>query len=150
MKERSIQFNDEEIRAILAGKKTQTRRPVKTKNGPKCDGVRPCSCPFPKSFGNIGDTFWIKEAFVVGCFNDGNGVMMFVDGGKILPQTTWYRADRDLDTWYRDDNEVAIPWRSAYHMPKWASRIKLKIKRVWIERDDEDKWFWRCEFEVTK
>ena len=51
MKERPIGFNEEMVRAILDGKKTQTRRPIKQQYG----GVHDCP------YGKVGDRLWVRE-----------------------------------------------------------------------------------------
>lgn len=48
--ETPILFNAEMVRAILAGKKTQTRRPIK-------DPAKKCP------FGQVGGTLWVRESF---------------------------------------------------------------------------------------
>ncbi|STE53375.1 Uncharacterised protein [Edwardsiella hoshinae] len=77
MKERPIIFNDEMIRAILDGRKTMTRRPMKgvipdnglwlkkptkTRSGITThvmDAPKHGLCPF----GAVGDRLWVREAF---------------------------------------------------------------------------------------
>lgn len=43
----------------------------------------------------------------------------------------WYRADNDRPTW------AETKWKPSIHMPRWASRITLEVKRVWVERVQE-------------
>jgi hypothetical protein len=50
MKERPILFRDEMVRAILDGRKTQTRRVVK-------NGVQKCP------YGQAGDRLWVRETY---------------------------------------------------------------------------------------
>lgn len=119
MKERPILFNGEMVRAILEGRKTQTRRVVKL---PVYDPDYKCElagcelnsesehfdriCPY----GTPGDRLWVRETFTI-------------DGGMVF-----YRADGEKA---KDDNS---PWTPSIHMPRWASRITLEVKSVRVER----------------
>ena len=79
-KEKPILFNDDMVRAILSGEKTQSRRMVagvmndngiqlkkrtKTKSGITThvlDAPKHGLCPY----GNVGDRLWVREAFQCG------------------------------------------------------------------------------------
>lgn len=50
MNERPIIFNSEMVRAVISGRKTQTRRVIKNPNG---------KCPY----GVAGDQLWVRETF---------------------------------------------------------------------------------------
>lgn len=78
MTERGMIFNAEMARAILDGRKTQTRRPIKWKQtrfteiGEREDGSKwPWSedaehaCDFwhPCPFGAVGDSIWVRETW---------------------------------------------------------------------------------------
>ncbi|HBS9599925.1 TPA: hypothetical protein MBM68_000281 [Klebsiella pneumoniae] len=130
MKERGMIFNGEMVRAILDGRKTQTRRPIKWKQtrfteiGEREDGSKwPWSedaehaCDFwhPCPFGAVGDRIWVRE--------------------------TWARYNIDQnshDIAYRATTPEDWPeegrWRPSIHMPRWASRILLEITNVRVER----------------
>ncbi|RWT50935.1 hypothetical protein DN589_23035 [Klebsiella quasipneumoniae subsp. similipneumoniae] len=93
MKERGMIFNGEMVRAILDGRKTQTRRPIKWKQtrfteiGEREDGSKwPWSedaehaCDFwhPCPFGAVGDRIWVRETWATlgnedGCCVDWEG-----------------------------------------------------------------------------
>ncbi|HBS5600312.1 TPA: hypothetical protein MAK25_000359 [Klebsiella quasipneumoniae subsp. quasipneumoniae] len=93
MKERGMIFNGELVRAILDGRKTQTRRPIKWKQtrfteiGEREDGSKwPWSedaehaCDFwhPCPFGAVGDRIWVRETWATlgnedGCCVDWEG-----------------------------------------------------------------------------
>lgn len=149
MKERGMIFNGEMVRAILDGRKTQTRRPIKWKQtrfteiGEREDGSHwPWSedaehaCDFwhPCPFGAVGDRIWVRETWSS-------------DFANYYPNDrVWYAADnnRRLDIEvvdgvrgiYSPESEVHVPfrWRPSIHMPRWASRILLEITDVRVER----------------
>ncbi|ENR6004739.1 hypothetical protein ACEWM3_004966 [Klebsiella pneumoniae] len=130
MSERGMIFNAEMVRALLDGRKTQTRRPIKWKQtrfteiGEREDGSKwPWSedaehaCDFwhPCPFGAVGDRIWVRE--------------------------TWARYNIDQnshDIAYRattpEDQPEEGRWRPSIHMPRWASRILLEITGVRVER----------------
>ncbi|HCD2907194.1 hypothetical protein N5I54_25740 [Klebsiella quasipneumoniae] len=144
MKERGMIFNGEMVRAILDGRKTQTRRPIKWKQtrfteiGEREDGSKwPWSedaehaCDFwhPCPFGAVGDRIWVRETF---CTVDDTQY----GGGKWVD----YRATPKFEAshpagWDCAPNDAeALKWRPSIHMPRWASRILLEITDVRVER----------------
>lgn len=124
MKERPIIFNTDMVRAILEGRKTQTRRMVKPQGAILTDdmarsfGVRPplnqnspvIQCPY----GQPGDRLWVRETFAeaIGDYA--------------------YRADYSAEILSEKRNKGL--WKPSIHMPRWASRITLEIKNVNVER----------------
>ena len=129
--EKPILFNTEMVQAILAGRKTQTRRIVKPKgrfykeNGfvvidkinetsllsyssfQISDGIEERSILIEKPF-KIGDVLWVREAWAE------------------MPYGIVYRADgKKPEGWDSDDR-----WRPSIHMPREAARIFLKVKDV--------------------
>jgi hypothetical protein len=158
-RERPIIFSGPMVRAILAGAKTQTRRLIKPQPGPDIDPDRLRSCrPMRRELytflGNpdlnppceisirprwfVGDRLWVREAFVIGYDVDDSGYLVMTDkDGDELPEKAWYRAtESDGFTWMTDEGwrTERIPWKSAIHMPRWASRITLEITGVKVER----------------
>ncbi|MFX3149802.1 hypothetical protein V6117_07530 [Klebsiella pneumoniae] len=144
MKERGMIFNGEMVRAILDGRKTQARRPIKWKQtrfteiGEREDGSKwPWSedaehtCDFwhPCPFGAVGDRIWVRETF---CTVDDTQY----GGGKWVD----YRATPKFEAshpagWDCAPNDAeALKWRPSIHMPRWASRILLEITDVRVER----------------
>ncbi|HIH9761299.1 TPA: hypothetical protein ACYU6X_002744 [Klebsiella pneumoniae] len=93
MKERGMIFNAEMVRAILDGRKTQTRRPIKWKQtrfteiGEREDGgywpwsedaEHACDFWHPCPFGAVGDRIWVRETWATlgnedGCCVDWEG-----------------------------------------------------------------------------
>lgn len=124
MKEKPIIFSPPMVRAILEGRKTQTRRVVKPNHmvmdhgedvAGQCinAGYIPCLplCPY----GKPGDRLWVRETH--------------------LPKAsgTIYRAD------FSEVEAAGLGgmyggWKPSIHMPRWASRILLEIVRVRVER----------------
>ncbi|EFH6308535.1 hypothetical protein [Escherichia coli] len=159
MKERGMIFNGEMVRAILDGRKTQTRRPVKfpvlDKNlgcelaGNELAGELSAGNYLNSAFGKPGDRVWVRETWGV--------VSHELDEyGRIQPWTpnrpataihempfgngyysghAIYAADGDF-TWGDDDGyeDGRSCWRPSIHMPKAASRILLEITDVRVER----------------
>ncbi|MGS7411027.1 hypothetical protein [Klebsiella pneumoniae] len=164
MSERGMIFNAEMVRALLDGRKTQTRRPIKWKQtrfteiGEREDGSKwPWSedaehaCDFwhPCPFGAVGDRIWVRETWgvVSHAFSD-DGLM--IDWVPDRPATAIhempfgngyysgyaiYAADGDF-TWGDDDGyeDGRSCWKPSIHMPRAASRILLEITDVRVER----------------
>lgn len=141
-KERGILFNGEMVRAILEGRKVQTRRPVKEQDrlrmGPghfkdstavnylNYFGSWQTWVPNAKSmrspFGLPGDRLWVRETWGGEPHDD-------VDEHGLGTYSLVYRANLP------DGARIAgQPWRPSTHMPRWASRITLEVQRVWVER----------------
>ena len=129
MTEKPILFSAEMVRAILEGHKTQTRRVCKDPLVPSMMD----DCPY----GEAGDFLWVRESFLPDPPIDGswpgdiewNGCGRPLRGvpiGYQFPEWVIYRA-----TWTGNDD---MKWHPSIHMPRWASRIKLKISDVRVER----------------
>ena len=162
MTERPILFSAEMVRAILAGRKTQTRRKMKVQPypdsivtvehfnqtvidrhgdmqpGPEIfgahwdDGEYGCRCPY----GDPGDLLWVRETWGrTTNVNDsplwpgrahipmagGEVVIFAADGGWQWCDGDGFATERSM-------------WRPSIHMPRWASRITLRITDVRVER----------------
>lgn len=140
VKERPILFSTPMVKAILEGKKTQTRRVVKhgllesTMANPKIkatltdncqmlhfkvmDGqLRESFCGIKCPYGQIGDRLWVRESWQ-------------------------YSDDLEHPYWYRQkEMEELIPeffermkWKPSIHMAREASRILLEITDIRVER----------------
>ena len=129
MKERPILFSGPMVRVILDGRKTMTRMVVKPqptvdhglvfegialgKFGAVSDSV--IACPY----GTIGDRLWVRETWAT---TEQAGV--HPSDAEIL-----YRAtDPDWETW------DGWRWSPSIFMPRWASRLTLRIMSVSVER----------------
>lgn len=143
MKERPILFNGEMVRAILAGRKTQTRRVIKQTdsgyakepNGHRRwhlgDPDAVLACPL----GQPGDRLWVRETFIQGWKYENDIPDQYNEDGSEKPVHTWYRATDGDISWYTDDEmHDSPPWKPSIHMPRSASRITLEIVSVRFER----------------
>lgn len=152
MKERGMIFNGEMVRAILDGRKTQTRRimkvqpePSKSRLGdfwfsskklesmvhvsdlvPGNSPIADCHLFFQEHccpFGAVGDRIWVRETWA--------------EAGSGAPDLKLYRANypEHVPTHYENvppANEIR--WTPSIHMPRWASRLTLEITGVRVER----------------
>lgn len=147
MKERGMIFNGEMVRAILDGRKTQTRRIMKPQPEP-CPrgghwwpsnvlktmlhvedemqngkggwgGLVGDACPF----GDVGDRIWVRETWA--------------EAGASAPDLKLYRANypEHVPSIYENVPPAEeIRWTPSIHMPRTASRIQLEITDVRVER----------------
>ncbi|EKZ5349557.1 morphogenetic protein [Klebsiella pneumoniae] len=152
MKERGMIFNGEMVRAILDGRKTQTRRIIKPQpeatlsgslsgkwlsrplNGlllPKIEDIA-IHCPF----GVVGDRIWVRETFQGPLFDYDLMDSYCKDPTPFeKPEFCVYKADGvPAPEFYDADDELHCCWRPSIHMPRWASRILLEITNVRVER----------------
>lgn len=122
MKERPILFSAPMVRAILEGRKTQTRRVIKHDYIEIMypEVIREISCPY----GKPGDRLWVRETFRE------NFCLKHQEDMPLQKCTCGfsYRADCGDD---------GTTWRPSIHMPRKASRINLEITNVRVERLNE-------------
>lgn len=141
-----ILFNTEMVRAILEGRKTVTRRVIKTKfrddeygfivwynektgnyvvekydedEGSFCP-TRYVNPPYRK-----GDILYVRETFCTYCADH------VIDGVRYA-----YKADATPES-ERVRKEYCYKYRPSIHMPKGAARIFLKVTDVRVERLQE-------------
>lgn len=123
MKERPIIFTAPMVRAILAGRKTMTRRLAKLPVVGEFteDGSLRLRCPF----GQPGERLWVRETFLHEpadyCWEASVSI-------PVRPEMTIYRADAD------PTGVGTAGWKSPIHMPRSLSRITLEIESVRVER----------------
>ena len=144
MKERGILFSAPMVRAILEGRKTQTRRPCGDRIG-QPDGVgrgyytrklgshvwESGLCTWHCPQGKPGDRLWVREGWRIASNWDEYSPSDLQDeaGYCISRSEIRYLADGDVDLSGRD--------RRGIFMPRWVSRITLEITDVRIERVQE-------------
>lgn len=131
-----ILFNTEMVQALLDGRKTQTRRVIKpqpertyvaghgigragyTNEWVTCHQSDEfgweawkekalINCPY----GQPGDLLWVRETFTI------------------------YQGYSDSVPLYKTgEHDDLLKWSPSIHMPRWASRLTLKITNVRVER----------------
>jgi hypothetical protein len=164
MKQRPILFNTEMVQAILAGRKTQTRRVVKpqpelTESGFKWKGFyygigssdertnrnfAHAACPH----GKVGDVLWVRETWTPLDTQEVDSAQLDEDGipleefqveiGYKDGMSKWCVFSEDFYDQMNEDIEdmeqEGTKWKPSIHMPKDAARIWLRIKDVRVER----------------
>lgn len=125
-----ILFSDEMVRAILEGRKTQTRRVGKWQNGGTARWAL-CECPY----GIPGDQLWVRETFGLWCHSIESVGVEYAAGGedKIVdfPDKIGMPSLEDQCRRKRDRGRLKRP---SIFMPRWASRITLEITSLRVER----------------
>lgn len=153
MRTRPILFSGLMVRALLAGTKTQTRRVIKrplkhpgwteycyfgpSKNDPNARSVAiECGPDYPDTdedvvpcpYGAACDLLWVRETWA-------HVPLREADGGQGDKMGPIYRADGDeAFEAIPDEWNFIGPWRPSIHMPRWASRLTLRIRGVRVER----------------
>jgi hypothetical protein len=144
MKEKPILFSSPMVRAILEGRKSQTRRIIKPqplgerfsafvggyddipkmarfwipdKSGNNNPLIQDIKCPY----GQPGDILWVRETWV-----NNNGELP-IDLGFV------YKADLgSAELEY--SKELKVKWKTSIFMPREACRIRLEVTDVRVER----------------
>src|SRR6185312_10978175 len=128
-REKPILFSAPMVRAILAGRKTMTRRILKPQ--PYYDEQGLLWWHWSKYSGSasvhagtisgqwvqhlrfcVGDTLWVRETWA-----------QYPIELNPQPEDIWYKADGRTPP----RNVKANRWRPSIHMPRWASRITLRV-----------------------
>lgn len=134
-KERPILFSTEMVKAILEGRKTQTRRVMKPQPvniydakgeypgkpilvyDPNNSPVKGWTHVAPMNpYGLIGDILWVRETFFLNRYFNGLHECCF----------TYFKTDFE--------GPVSWNWKPSIHMPKAAARIWLEITDIRVER----------------
>lgn len=152
-----ILFNNEMVRAILEGRKTQTRRVIKDTKDLYFLGFAECSSPkrnegtaifstskylneavitHIKPKYQVGDILWVQETWKVDSVAD-HLLNMAIDFKAVLSE--YIQAEKLCDftserykkfrKFYQKNG-----WQSPYFMPREAARIFLKVANVKVQR----------------
>lgn len=152
MRERPILFSGPMVRAILEGRKTQTRRVVRPPPGPPGpshafrhpsegwwtfgdNSGRTWRCPY----GVPGDRLWVRETWrptiahshgMNSCDCDDLAVRYHADGAERF----WPGEHKDIPTEWCLPEAARRGFVPSIHMPRWASRLTLEVTGVRVER----------------
>lgn len=135
-----IIFGTDDVRAILEGRKSQTRRVMKPQPTMDTDGMwhwKDCQwmdsgLGFPKSGiedyapYKVGDVLWVRETW---CEVPYEYEHIKIPGGHITIPKIAYKASSEID--------YTGIWCPSIHMPREAARIFLRVKSVRAERVQE-------------
>jgi hypothetical protein len=137
VKERPILFSGEMVRAILAGRKTQTRRVMKPQPvGVFRDKTATLGCVFDwpdkkdprrtdSPYGQSGDHLWVRETLHRG----EDGIWHYsADCSQVLVDP---KHETEMRVWAHHKEQ---PTCVSIHMPRWASRLTLEVTKVRVER----------------
>ncbi len=168
MTARSMILRADEVRRLLAGEVAEVRRAVSDRRDWVQDALPKLSaivagdigdsfamkipydgdplgghvgtiwCPL----GNVGEQRWCKEAWAIRA-----------EASRFTPVEIAYRADGEEPVWRATSRPASAPyypgetcafcWRSAVHMPRWASRLTVEVTAVRCERATDGKpWEW--------
>lgn len=170
MNAKPILFSNEMVRALLEGRKTQTRRVV---NNPEYFGCLTGDCPHDLSdecanamraecpYGKPGDLLWVRETWadLIAVSPATDKPMDIGPGERLIQEPTFWTDEKGRQRWnydgqviaYRANSDVEFcdgdgfmgdmadrsdmpRWRSPIHMPRWASRLTLRITDVRVQR----------------
>lgn len=155
MKTYPISFKAEMVRAILSGRKTETRRVIVPRSQPRIapvsmrpwliDGCRqlddrgiPCWAGSHESYKMLekwfsppvweNDLVWVREAWATIAEDDQLKPSELYPPDHRLPSPIYYAATQSFSS-----PNIGRTRRSI-HMPRWASRITLRVTDVGVER----------------
>jgi hypothetical protein len=142
-RERPILFSAPMVRAILDGRKTQTRRVVKPQPASEPDlwfidasgafAARTAGdewltvrCPY----GLASDRLWVRETWRLHeRFSDVARIVYAASQGR-----SWTEMHEDFPAEKAGRLAPSQKFKPSIHMPRWASRITLEITDVRVER----------------
>lgn len=155
MKWHPILFQADMVRAVLDGRKTQTRRVIKPPPGPndiftgwlantavwrelgQLYGVTRKDMQRKCPYGVPGDRLWVREKWQK--IHSEADIFYYADESftRHIDQEPWFESD-----WAKPKPRHYA--RPSIHMPRWASRLSLEVVTVRVERvqeiSEEDAW----------
>ncbi|MGL5446564.1 MAG: hypothetical protein ACRDBL_04565 [Rhabdaerophilum sp.] len=148
MADRGITFSATMVRALLDGRKTQTRRLLNLRRYRQFSDFGPSDTPGYDWHFRRSDACWCD-------FRAKDLPLPHVPGDRLYVREHWSShpgfdgiAPRDLKRgsmiytradglWHNNGDWIGAPFgkhRQAMHMPRWASRLTLLVTDVWVQR----------------
>lgn len=146
---RPIIFSGPMVRAILDGRKTQTRRVIIPQ-----PEVQPVAGRF-----RVGNLLWVREKWKVHTWTEDGFLQVQYADGTASPfietpedKEDWFEniwiecsdechdkglAENKHGEYHWEVGQSPCRWRSPIYMPRWVSRILLKITDVRVQRVQE-------------
>lgn len=144
MAERPILFSGPMVRAILARRKTQTRRVAKPTPKVFSQGTGHIAVLHePCRYGKPGDRLWVRETWCPANSEEGPVVLYPADHGRRCLADESYPVDYAKyplkgEAWSAWAPEVEAgtvkAYRPSIHMPRWACRLVLELIDASLER----------------
>lgn len=124
-----ILFNTEMVRAILGGRKTVTRRVIKSRS--------PKACGFYVTFDSNNNFEEVYDYDENEAMYESPQSRLHI-GDILYVRETWCKGNfrgEEERYYYRADNKIPhCEWHPSIHMPKEAARIFLRVTGVHVER----------------
>lgn len=124
-----ILFNTEMVRAILGGRKTVTRRVIKSRS--------PKACGFYVTFDSNNNFEEVYDYDEDEAMYESPQSRLHI-GDILYVRETWCKGNfrgEEERYYYRADNKIPhCEWHPSIHMPKEAARIFLRVKEISVER----------------
>lgn len=153
-------FSGPMVRAILDGRKTMTRRVLKPQPIPVLSWSDPPEHTYPVSTGwkrlpyVPGDVLWVREGWKPGAWRASGCVAVDYRASPENTHTPWcphVASAAEMAVWAYEAikngatetgmgdlvwpaGKSPLRWRPSIHMPRWASRITLRVMGVKVER----------------
>jgi len=139
-KDRPVLFSGPMVRALLDGRKTQTRRrldawtdePLAYVEAGAIEALDADDRPYrwPRTHA-VGDRLWVREAHAL---LPRSAYRMSIGTGTIAQ--TEHPTDGYSAAVFREgfDRSGRPRWRPSIHLPRWASRLTLTVSDVRVER----------------
>jgi hypothetical protein len=155
-----IVFSGPMVRALLEGRKAQTRRLIKPQPEFEQRGIPGITGSIPKwilpsvsdcPYGQPCDLLWVRETWQTGVSSEGPQIA-FASTRDVWDIDAWngkdYGAGTSFNygqcpkaTWYTWLPDLLAGregiWRPAIHIPRWASRLTLELIEVRVQRLQE-------------
>ncbi len=143
-KSHPIIFSAPMVRAILDGRKTQTRRVIKSNSGPRPDNVSWCAARFDWwcdpggwincPYGRPGDQLWVREHhWIVERYGRSSGSAFLLYDDEWTEDGLPDQTSPDRPWRGQPDHHIRFGPRPSIHMPRWASRIQLEVAGIRVE-----------------